>query len=573
MIALRRWTVPVAVGVLVGGCLTSNVGDPRLGAGPAGAVTPPVFSVVERRLTTAAGEHYDPAISGDLVVYSDTRGLDMDIWYTDLTTGQEHPVTLAPGNQELTDVSGRRIAYSDYDVLEVRVFDVDTGTTLRLPPGGSAPYMAIDPAISGDLVAWTSTAEGNPEIHAYDLATGEERRVSAWPGVDFHPAVTDGVIVWERCDSNGICDIWAYDWATGVTTQVTDTPTDDERSPDISGRTIVYQGTRGGEPDAFAYDLDTGVERRLSLAGGQYNPNVAGQWVSFDDVSTGTYHIWLWDLATGRTYRVTADVAGAGQYLNDIDGDRIVYTDDRNGYLDIYLSTFTLTPPPFTIVAAPDAATVQPDAPLSVPAPGVLANDTVADPTDVASVTVAVAPTKGTVTTIGLDGSFAYAPNAGVAGTTDAFTYRITDVYGRTADAVVTLTITGAVVDRDHVTITLTGGYALRLDGDLTKGAVGLVTAKGALVGVVGGGQLAGTVTNRPATVAFALASTRARFVGVITIVDPGTGFARLLTYAGTAVRTDARTVTGHGTVFDPAVRPRDRVTATIDWTVHDGTA
>ena len=56
-------------------------------------------------------------------------------------------------------------------------------------------------------------------------------------------------------------------------------------------------------------------------------------------------------------------------------------------------------------------------------------------------------------------------------------------------------------------------------------------------------------------------------------IVDPGTGFARLLTYAGTAVRTDARTVTGHGTVFDPAVRPRDRVTATIDWTVHDGTA
>ena len=33
------------------------------------------------------------------------RGADMDVWYYDLSTGVEAPVTVATGDQELTDVS------------------------------------------------------------------------------------------------------------------------------------------------------------------------------------------------------------------------------------------------------------------------------------------------------------------------------------------------------------------------------------------------------------------------------------------------------------------------------------
>ena len=149
------------------------------------------------------------------------------------------------------------------------------------------------------------------------------------------------LIVWQRCAAGGTCDIWAYDWATGVTTQITDTSATNERNPDVDGTTIVYQGDRTGDSDIYLYDLATGTEQHLALAGDQANPHVSGEFVSMDDLSGGIYHIRLWHYPTGAVFDVTGGTAG--QYLNDIDGNRVVYTDDRNGDLEIYMVTFQVT--------------------------------------------------------------------------------------------------------------------------------------------------------------------------------------------------------------------------------------
>ena len=133
-------------------------------------------------MTTDPGDQYDSAISGDIVVFTDYRAADTDVYYVDLGTGVEYPVIVAPGNQELTGVSGSKIVYTDYRTSDVVLFDIATGTTTNLthPDKDAAGhnFNSIDPVVSGDLVAWEDSRDGNMEIYAKNLATGEERRVT-----------------------------------------------------------------------------------------------------------------------------------------------------------------------------------------------------------------------------------------------------------------------------------------------------------------------------------------------------------------------------------------------------------
>ena len=111
-------------------------------------------------------------------------------------------------------------------------------------------------------------------------------------------------------------------------------------------------------------------------------------------------------------------------------------------------------------VGVDDAASVGEDAILNVPAPGVLANDTDADPNDskvvsavngsAAAVGQSVTLASGALLTLRADGSYTYNPNgrfnhlrAGQT-TTDSFAYTVRDGLGATSTATVTVTINGA---------------------------------------------------------------------------------------------------------------------------------
>ena len=98
-----------------------------------------------------------------------------------------------------------------------------------------------------------------------------------------------------------------------------------------------------------------------------------------------------------------------------------------------------------TVTAAPlgtnDTYTVVAGGVLSVPAPGVLANDTDPDSSSLQA-SIASNPAHGT---LGLqpDGAFTYTPGAGFSGT-DTFAYRATDQTSLSAPARVTITVTPA---------------------------------------------------------------------------------------------------------------------------------
>ena len=92
-------------------------------------------------------------------------------------------------------------------------------------------------------------------------------------------------------------------------------------------------------------------------------------------------------------------------------------------------------------VASDDAYTTVAGTPLTVAAPGVLANDVDAD-ADLLTAGSASDPAGGAVV-LNADGSFTYTPDAGFTGT-DTFTYTAADGHGGTDTATVTLTVTAA---------------------------------------------------------------------------------------------------------------------------------
>ncbi len=89
-------------------------------------------------------------------------------------------------------------------------------------------------------------------------------------------------------------------------------------------------------------------------------------------------------------------------------------------------------------VAQPDAYGTGRNAPLTVGAPGVLANDADADGDPLTAVQTS-APANGGVVW-GADGSFTYTPDPGFVGD-DSFTYRADDASAPSADATVTITV------------------------------------------------------------------------------------------------------------------------------------
>jgi TolB protein len=136
----------------------------------------PTITLTETRITTDLADQLDPAISGDIIVYTDIRGMDADIWYYDLSKNQEFQASSAPwGDQELTDVSDGKITYTDLATMSVLVYDTSTGTTTDLT--GAARTTALDSSISGNIVAWKDyRSDQNAEIYARDLATNEQRK-------------------------------------------------------------------------------------------------------------------------------------------------------------------------------------------------------------------------------------------------------------------------------------------------------------------------------------------------------------------------------------------------------------
>jgi large repetitive protein len=190
-------------------------------------------------------------------------------------------------------------------------------------------------------------------------------------------------------------------------------------------------------------------------------------------------------------------------------------------------------------VAANDAYPVNEDASLTVPAAGVLANDTDADANTLTAV-LGTGPTHGTLT-LNANGSFTYTPASNYSGA-DSFTYRANDAKADSNLATVAITVT-AVNDAPTMT-----GVA---DQSTTTG-----TAVGPLSFTIG------DVETAAASLTLSATSSNLTLVPTANIVFGGSGSARTVSVTPAANQTGTATIAL--TVSDGVLTASDAFVLTV---------
>jgi len=232
-------------------------------------------------------------------------------------------------------------------------------------------------------------------------------------------------------------------------------------SPTLTNNTIVLNTGGGYE----RYPSGSATVTNCILWGNTGDPDLSGVGATYSDVGTGntagTGNISADPLfvdAADNDYHLTAQSpcvdagsnAAPALPATDKDGNPRIQSSAPD--MGAYESPEGGNRPP---VATDDGYATDEDTALSVPAPGVLANDSDPDPGDVLTV-VAFDTTSalGATVVVNTDGSFTYDPTSSAAlnglapGETaaDSFTYTIGDGNGGTGTATVTITVAGVNV-------------------------------------------------------------------------------------------------------------------------------
>jgi Tol biopolymer transport system component len=245
---------------------------------------------------------------------------------------------------------------------DVYLCDISSGSVTRLTDD---PYAQQHPGIWGDTVIWLNERNsGYPsyppslDIYTYDIAPGQERRITAAPTAEGYSAlvISGSLVVWTDTRHAGSAaghadnepgynnEIYLYNLATGQEQRLTDNAVNDH-SPAIDGTRVAWlrqSDYPGG--DIFMYDMATRTETQVSRSGyAAFTPAVSGGLVAWTDARLslgntandvvingvrGSADIYIYDTAAGAETNITLENSGPGQIWQDpvIGGGYIIYT-------------------------------------------------------------------------------------------------------------------------------------------------------------------------------------------------------------------------------------------------------
>ncbi|MFA5375186.1 MAG: hypothetical protein WC455_05455 [Dehalococcoidia bacterium] len=235
----------------------------------------------------------------DTVVWQDDRNGNNDIYGYNISAGTEFIICNESHYQVFPSVSGNTVVWNDFRVdidlvSHIYGYNLSSGQEFSI---STFPSLKHFTSIYKDTVAWldfrkSGLASGerenlNLEIYACNLSSGTEFAITDDeysqdpPGADMY----DDIMVWSECNQDeGFCGIYSYNLTTRTKTALSTSHDYALFHPTIYGDIVVWEDYRNGKGDIYGYNLKTDEEFAICTeAGYQQNPAIYGNIVVWED--------------------------------------------------------------------------------------------------------------------------------------------------------------------------------------------------------------------------------------------------------------------------------------------------
>lgn len=195
-----------------------------------------------------------------------------------------------------------RLHYADYD-----------GRRAQILLESREPIMSPAWSPDGSQIAYVSFETDLPRIYIQDLATGQRRQVTNFPGINSSPVWSpDGRKLAMVLSKDGSPDVYVLDLATDQLSQITDHPrAETEPAWTLDSQNVLFTSDRTGQPQIYQADLSGGFPERLTFdcfycAKAQFLPDGVNMvHVRRDTRQDNAYSIAILNMETGRVITLT----------------------------------------------------------------------------------------------------------------------------------------------------------------------------------------------------------------------------------------------------------------------------
>jgi len=248
----------------------------------------------ETQITDDPADQYQPSIYGDNIVWTDERNGHQDIYRYDLRIKKEFRLTVSPRDQYDPQAYVDAVVWSDNKFgndysPDVVLYEIPTGTEIKLTTGIERHDSAD---VSDDIIVYRNYINYYPDITYYNIQSKQTIRVTADQTLQHEPAVSGKRLVWTEVDRRGTKNIVMHDIETKKTSSITDNEKSKSK-PDIFGKTIVWE-QGNGKKSIFLHN--TGTKETVDLSrhlSNQFAPKIYGNIVAWTDERTGNKDIFI----------------------------------------------------------------------------------------------------------------------------------------------------------------------------------------------------------------------------------------------------------------------------------------
>lgn len=315
---------------------------------------------------------------GNWIAFSSNRDGNYDVFIIPAQGGEARPLTFHSADDIVMDWSpdGSQILFGasrEGQFVDLYAIALKDGKLRRLTNDRtSSTYGAFSPGgkqvayVRGGQSWWRPKYKGsrNAEIYTLELFSGKTRRLTRYEGWDGWPLyASDGRTLYFVTDRDGTSNVWRMSVAGGDPQPITRHQGDAVRFPSIArdGSRIAYEynaeiwilplknasgqsvRTAANIPRARAIPLKIlapsdqrqNVIQPTLIEAGATSLALSEDGKTFAFTARG--EIWTCPVDGGDATRLTETGAAEYQPVWSPDGNRLAYTTDRNGNLDVYL--------------------------------------------------------------------------------------------------------------------------------------------------------------------------------------------------------------------------------------------